>query len=174
MQSIAFPSLVRNVLVAAVVSFVGTHAVAAQPATPASPSQLVLETGGHAAPVWRLATDAEGHRLVSISIDKTARVWNVATGQLERVLRVPIGAGGNGRLWAVAMSPDGKQVAVSGNPFAGGPAPNIYVFHAGSGALLKRIAANPVAGAVVGELAWSSDGRYLASGQNRAGGRSSR
>lgn len=169
-QSIAFPSLIRNVLVAAVVFFVGTHAVAAQPATPVSTPQLVLETGGHAAPVWRIATDTEGRRLVSVSIDKTARVWNVATGQLERVLRVPIGAGGNGRLWAVAMSPDGKQVAVSGNTFTGGPAPNIYVFDPASGALIKRIAANPVAGAVVGELAWSSDGRYLASGQSRAGG----
>jgi WD40 repeat protein len=131
--------------------------------------QLVVETGGHSGPVHRLAADSRGERLVSISPDKTARVWNVETGRLEHVLRIPIGPGANGRLWAIAMSPDGKQVAVSGNTYAGGPAPQIYVFDPVSGEMIKQVAATPGKGNVVTELAWSPDGRYLAVGQAGAG-----
>src|SRR5262249_46319035 len=50
------------------------------------------------------------------------------------------------------------------------PAPSIYVFDPASGTLLKRMVANDAANARVDELAWSPDGRYLASGQSGVGG----
>jgi WD40 repeat protein len=37
--------------------------------------------------------DRAGRWAVTASDDKTARIWNLASGQLVRVLRVPLGGG---------------------------------------------------------------------------------
>src|SRR5262245_51336981 len=47
---------------------------------PAEPF-LRLELGMHVARIDRIAADDAGHWLVTASTDKTARVWNLATGQ---------------------------------------------------------------------------------------------
>ncbi|MEB3254760.1 MAG: hypothetical protein VKJ05_00080, partial [Synechococcaceae cyanobacterium] len=45
----------------------------------------------------------------------TARVWDLANGgRLAAVLRVPVGEGDEGKLYAVALSPDGALVAQGG------------------------------------------------------------
>ena len=50
---------------------------------------------------------------MTASEDKTARVWELDTGRLIRVLRVPISDGNEGRLYAAAMTLDGNTIAVS-------------------------------------------------------------
>ena len=52
--------------------------------------------------------------MVTVAFDKTIRVWSVPDGKLLKVLRVPIGDGFEGSLFAVAISPDGKTLAVGG------------------------------------------------------------
>jgi WD40 repeat protein len=42
------------------------------------------------------------------------RVWSLDDGRLLRTLRVPTGAGNVGKLFAVALSPDGSTVAAGG------------------------------------------------------------
>ena len=59
--------------------------------------------------------DRAGKVLVTGSDDKTARVWSLPQGKLLKVLRPPIGAGSAGWVYAVAISPDGKTVAVGGS-----------------------------------------------------------
>ena len=49
---------------------------------------LRLDTGGHTAPIYRIAVDAAGQYLVTGSFDKTARVWRVADGALLQTLVV--------------------------------------------------------------------------------------
>ena len=83
-------------------------------ADPTSVPLLRLETGMHTAMIKRIATDAAGRYAVSASDDKTARVWEVATGRLVQVLRPPQDAGNEGKLYAVALSPDGATVAAAG------------------------------------------------------------
>jgi WD40 repeat protein len=79
-----------------------------------------LETGMHTASSTRIATDAAGRWAVTASEDKTARVWEVPSGrQLTvlhplTVLRPPQDVGDGGKLYAVALSPDGMRVAVGG------------------------------------------------------------
>jgi WD40 repeat protein len=68
----------------------------------------------HAATIYGMAMDAGERILVTASSDKTARVWSLATGGLLRVLRPPIGDDNEGKLHAVAVSPDGGLAATGG------------------------------------------------------------
>ena len=136
-------------------------ALGAQPAPepPAGASRLDLriETGGHSAAIRALAADATGRFIVTAAEDKSARVWDAASGRLLRVLRPPSGAGHEGKLYAAAVSPDGAVVAVGG--WSAGN--EVHVFERASGVLLHRVAGLPD---VVTRLAFSPDGRLLAIG----------
>lgn len=76
--------------------------------------QLVLDAGGHTNTVWKLAFANNGRELVTVSDDKSLRVWDLATGESLRVLRPPIAAGDVGQLRAVAVSPVGDLLAMAG------------------------------------------------------------
>jgi WD40 repeat protein len=103
-----------------------TEAHAGADATP----QLVLEAGGHQALIRTLLFTADGRELVSVSDDKTIRVWAVSPdgrrATLARTLRGQIEKGRAGMLAAAALSPPdatGQQrwLAVGGS-LAGSPA----------------------------------------------------
>ncbi|MFP5212838.1 MAG: hypothetical protein ACLGPL_05615, partial [Acidobacteriota bacterium] len=132
----------------------------AQTGNPHDAPLLRLETGMHMAPVVRIGMDANERIIVSASHDKVARVWDKRTGRLLKVLRVPIGAGHEGELYALAVSPDGRTVAVGGftdwNQEQGA---SIYLLDVQTGDMIKRITGLP---AVILDLAFSRDGRYLA------------
>lgn len=76
--------------------------------------RLDLDTGGHRSFVRDLAFTPDGHLLLSASDDKTIRVWDVANGTTLRTLRGYRGAGNDGKVFAIAVSPDGKTVAAGG------------------------------------------------------------
>ena len=89
--------------------------------TPAAPAAdlpekpiLVLDADGHTAVVWKVLFTPDGKELISVSYDKTIRVWDVQTGEPVRVLRPPIGRGAEGMLFAAALAPDGRTLAVGG------------------------------------------------------------
>jgi WD40 repeat protein len=113
----------------------------------------------HTAKINRIAIDAQERYLVTASDDKTARVWNLHSGALLQILRPPISEGNEGKLYAVAMSPDGTEVAVGGFTGRAGSPEHIYLFDRISGRLQRHIAALPN---VVTHLAYSSDGQFLA------------
>jgi len=132
--------------------------------------QLRLDPGGHTAMIRRTAVDAAGLWLVSGSDDKTVRVWRLAgpgagpgegagAGTLERTIRVPLGPGDLGKVYAVALSPDGETVAVGGwtGPVAG--TNPIYLFDRATGTLRQRIQGLPN---VVFHLAFDRTARRLA------------
>ena len=119
-----------------------------------------IETGQHTARIVRIGVDRSERWLVTASDDKTARVWNLKTGKLERILRPPIGPGEEGRLYAVAITPDGTRVAVGGFTGArGSDAYPIYLFDRASGRLINRSA--PFED-VANHLVFSADGARLA------------
>ena len=75
---------------------------------------LRVEAAAHTAPVSRLAIDAAGRLLASVSDDKTLRLWTLPDGLPRAVLRPPIGPGLEGELYAVALSPDGTRAYAAG------------------------------------------------------------
>src|SRR5262245_14618121 len=127
---------------------------------------LRIEPGMHTAIIVRIATDRDGRYLVTVSDDKSARVWDLGDGRLLQVLRVPIGEDDEGKLYAVALSPDGSLVAVGG--FTGPPNQswNIYIFDRATSRLIRRIGDLPE---VVKHLVFASDGRLLAASLHSSG-----
>jgi WD40 repeat protein len=139
-----------------------------QSAYPPDKPFLQIETGMHTAEIDRIDIDAPGRYLVSASYDKTARVWDVRDGRQLKILRPPIGDGDEGKLYAVAISPDGATVALGGFTGQRGSFNHpIYIFDRGTGALQVRVTGLPD---VTRHLAYSPDGRYLVAAVGRKNG----
>lgn len=128
---------------------------------------LAIDAGKHTALITTQAADAAGRYAVTGSNDRTVRVWSAADGKLLRTIWIPIGPENVGRVYAVAISPDGSTIAAGGwtERINGGSA--IYLFDRESGAMVKRI------GDVftnVNFLTFSPNGRYLAAMLGPGGG----
>ena len=120
---------------------------------------LRIETGMHTAAITEISVDATNRFLVTASIDKTVRLWELPSGRLLRILRVPIGEGSDGKLYSVAISPDGGTIAVGGFTSSVGEGSNVYLFDRATGTLIKRIGGLPN---VITYLCYSHNGQYLA------------
>ncbi|MDX8377561.1 MAG: caspase family protein [Mariprofundales bacterium] len=121
---------------------------------------LRLETGMHTAVVRRIGVDASESYLVSASMDKTLRLWSLPDLHLLKTLRVPIGAGDEGKLYATAISPNAELIAAAGwTGWDWDGTASIYIFNRSSGDIVKRISG---LGNVIMHLSFSADGHYLA------------
>ncbi|MDD4928559.1 MAG: caspase family protein [Gallionella sp.] len=129
---------------------------------------LRIETGEHLSLITKISADAQGHYVATASEDKTVRVWDALSGRLLQVLRPPIGDGSLGAVYAVALSPDGNTVAVGGNSSFGGKGHSVYLFDRASGILRKNGTLSGLE-APVHQLAWSSDGTFIAIGLRQEG-----
>jgi WD40 repeat protein len=131
---------------------------------------MVIETGGHVAMIRELLFTADGRELVSISDDKTVRIWAVSPdgrqATLARTIRGYIGEGREGTLAAATLSPpeaDGRHrwLAVGGI-LAGTPSERYAI-------RLHDYASGEVVALLCGHndtilaLAFSPAGRWLAS-----------
>lgn len=130
---------------------------------------LRIETGSHNSTLRRVATDAANRWLVTAAEDKTARVWELSSGRLLRVLRVSLDSRDDdeGKLYSVAMTPDGETIAVGGWTKAGSGYHNVYLFDRATGRMTQRLPNFPN---VILHLAYSPDGRYLAAVLGQANG----
>lgn len=152
--------LIKLVHVALLLSLaVSSHEARPQSGEPSRDPILRIETGMHTAIIKRIGVDAANRFLVTASDDKTLRLWELPSGRPLRVIRAPIGAGNEGKLNAVAISPDATTIAAGGWTVGGESGENIYLFDRESGKLLRRLGGLPE---VVNHLVYSPDGRYLA------------
>lgn len=126
---------------------------------PAAPF-LRIETGLHTARINRIATDASGRLVATVSHDKTVRLWSRDSGEPVGVLRIPMDRGEEGRLYAVALSPDGETAVAAGYTAASWDgAVALYVFDVRRQRMIGRLPGQPN---VVYDLAYSPDGKYVA------------
>ncbi|MGI9107334.1 MAG: caspase family protein, partial [Pyrinomonadaceae bacterium] len=154
------PGLFHLIMVALLMSLLApAHLTTAQTGEPSREPVLRIETGMHTAVITRIGVDAANRYLVTASEDKTVRVWELPAGRPLRVIRVPLGAGNEGKLYAVAISPDGTTIAAGGWTSPDGLNTNIYLFDRESGRLIRRLGGLP---SRVLHLVYSPDGRYLA------------
>ena len=130
------------------------------------------DTGGHVQNVRALAFTPDGKQLVSGSEDGAIRFWDLETGKRRASSAGETGPDEVGRIYAMALSKDGKWLAVGGAMGAyslDGPRENfeahkirLYDFATGKLlALLKGHKGNVVS------LAFSPDGQRLLLGKQR-------
>jgi len=124
---------------------------------------LVIDPQGHSAIIREVMFTPDGRSLISISDDKTIRVWDVENGILLKTLRGQMGNGPEGKLYAGALSPDGKTLAVAGylsfnkdNQYG-----RIRLIDIETGEQIGLISAY---NDKIDALAFSADGQWLASG----------
>ncbi len=129
--------------------------------------KLRIDPEIHTAAINRIGVNAACTLMVTASDDKTARLWVLpgsrrGSPELKRVFRVPIRGAGpdDGKLFAVAMSPDGKWIAIGGSESGVRPKREgaVYIFDA-TGQLLRRLSS---LGNAILHLAFSPDGSRLA------------
>jgi RNA polymerase sigma factor (sigma-70 family) len=127
--------------------------------TPAQPPQpqpvplpAVLPLGGHRGAVRAVALDQSGKMLATVGVDKTVRVWDLATGLERQRLDLPGEAG------SVAFSADGKKLAA----LSGGPDGALIVWDPDSGKQLWRSGPGPKGDVTSGAVAFAPGGNVLA------------
>ncbi|MDX2203616.1 MAG: caspase family protein [Hyphomicrobiaceae bacterium] len=68
----------------------------------------------HTAVIRQIAASRDCSLLVSGSEDKSVRLWRLPSGRALATLRPPSGEDNNGRVYSVAMPPDGQWIAAGG------------------------------------------------------------
>lgn len=122
---------------------------------------LRLETGMHTAQINSIGVDAANRFLVTASGDKTVRLWELPDLRLVRTLRPPVGEGSEGKIYAVAISPNGNTIAAAGwTGWEWAEKASIYLFDRASGQMTrpKNLQGLPN---VIMHLAYSRDGKFL-------------
>jgi hypothetical protein len=155
--------LLAAVLLGAIVPAGGRARAGSPPTTPF----LRIEAGGHAGAVPRLSVDAAGTLMASAGYDKTVRLWSLPDGRQQAVLRLPIGPGHEGEIYAVAITPDGRRVFAAGA--TGGSwdgSFSVDLFDVATSSMIGRLPGLP---APVEDLAVSRDGALLAAGLAKGG-----
>ena len=156
---------VHIALAGLLLSLLVPSAVSAQaPKAPPEEPILRIEPGMHTAPIRGIGLDAACSLIATGSDDKTVRLWRFVRDHtaLEpvRTLRVPIGAGNDGKVQSVGLSPDGRLVAVGFWAMTGGDN-RLHVYDLVSGHMVFR---SDVIYGGFGQLAFSRDGSRLVAG----------
>src|SRR5688500_14240390 len=76
--------------------------------------KIVVNPLGHSAKIHNVLFTPDGHQVVSVSEDKTIRLWNTETGEMIKKFESQIGEGPERMFYASALSPDGKLLAAAG------------------------------------------------------------
>ena len=134
---------------------------------------LQLDTGGHTAITRGIAFTPDGKQLVSAGEDKIIRVWDLESGEMVRSLRGESALGSPGKIYAMALSPNGKWLAVAGdfsNFTTASPTDNdrvqaIRLYEFQSGKLVALLKGHTD---LVRSLSFSNDGSRLISGSSDA------
>lgn len=147
-------------LVVALLLLTTLHVI--RPAEAAERLFLQLDTGGHMSLIRSIVFTPDGQRLISASDDKTIRIWDLKSGRTVSTLRGDIGEGEAGKIYTLAISPDGQWLAAGGRTGLPGMSRHpirIYDLSTGQFAFLLDGHVEPVL-----SLAFSPDGKLLGSG----------
>jgi WD40 repeat protein len=149
----------------------GTARSALDDAIKACPDQrpfLRIETGAHVARIRGIGVDAACTLLATGSDDKTVRIWSLPDGKLLRVVRYPIGEGDAGKVYATALSPDGRWVVFGGRDRERGEpgGHSLWIMDLATNALRRLVELD----GAIGKVVFSPDGQHIGVGLWRTSG----
>jgi WD40 repeat protein len=127
------------------------------PAEPPGKAVPVLDVGGHSGQITEMVFGKDGKHLYTVGAPGELREWDLSTGEARRVWRF------SQSVWRIALSADGKRVAVAG---PGGPPGKdgksrlpIWLVDLADG----KISWQPALGkGIVHHLAFAPDGKAIA------------
>jgi WD40 repeat protein len=120
----------------------------------------VLDSGGHTGLIRSIIPTRNGKQIVSAGEDRTIRVWSVATGEPLRTIRTSTGQATNGRIYAMALSPDQRWLAAAGLTMTPEQGHVIQIYDFRTGKLVGLLSGHAN---VIESLAFSPNGASLAS-----------
>lgn len=123
--------------------------------------RIVVNPLGHSAKIHKVLFTPDGQKIISVSEDKSIRVWNAGTGEMIRKFESQIGDGPEGMFYAAALSPDGRLLAVGGYQVASERENYIIIIDLEKGLQVSTAAGHTD---VINSLSFSGSGKYLASG----------
>ncbi len=118
--------------------------------TKISPHEKFPLLKGHEGPIKRIRFLPDGKQFLSVAWDQTARLWNAETGEQVRKFE---GAGADKTLNNLAVSPDGKRLAVGGSNY------RVYLFDIVTGQQERVITFNDQPS--MSGMTFSADGHSL-------------
>ena len=135
----------------------------AQASVPSTAPQFRVDSNMHTAAIGQMRQDTPRNRVITLSSDRTVRIWQLPSLRLIRVLRLPQEGSIEGLPVGLAISPDGRTVAVGGwTGKTWEQTTSIYLYDSVTGQMTRRIGGFQD---LISALDWSPDGRFLAVGQ---------
>lgn len=129
----------------------------------ASEPVFALNAPFHAGFVLHLAVTPDERQIVTAGFDKTIRIWDAQTGELLRRFFVPVRDAGDGRITALALSPDGEHLAVGGGLFGFGAGKAVIIVSLADGRIVHSLSGFRQIPRTVN---WSKNGALLAVGMD--------
>ncbi|MEQ8572746.1 MAG: WD40 repeat domain-containing protein, partial [Fulvivirga sp.] len=125
--------------------------------------RIVINSGGHSGKIFNILYSPDGKQIISVSEDKTIRIWDSRTGEMIKKFEAQIGKGPEGMFYASAISSDGKYLAAAGYPSAAEKGNHIILID-----IEKGVQAGTAVGHsnVINSLDFDGSGKYLASGSD--------
>lgn len=122
---------------------------------------IVVNPLGHSAKIHNVVFTPDGRQVISVSEDKSIRLWNAETGEMIKKFESQIGDGPEGMFYASALSPDGKLLAVAGYKVNSEQENYILIIDVEKGTQVSTAVGHSD---VINSLSFSGNGNYLASG----------
>ncbi|THB70798.1 MAG: hypothetical protein D6B25_19685 [Desulfobulbaceae bacterium] len=121
---------------------------------------LVIDPHGHSADITAIMVSPDKNFLISVSLDKTVRFWEVNSGDLKHTFRIQVGEGIQGMLHSGAISPDGALLALAGWPAEPDQGIPVYLIDLNSHEMITVLNGHQD---VITALSFSGDGDWLVS-----------
>ncbi len=125
--------------------------------------RIVINPLGHSGKIFNILFTPDGKKIISVSEDKSIRIWDASTGEMLKKFESQVGDGPEGMFYASAISPDGKLLAVGGYPVSEEKKNYIIIIDIEKGEQVSTAVGHEN---VINTLDFDATGKYLASGSD--------